>query len=234
MVRFLIEIVVERRLAAGGGRLAAAGSGNLGIPPYDLWRVSYVHKYSPAVSPGKRYPIKRCLNFIQSTFTFNLLASRNKLYYRLLFLWLPCFPLPRFSCKRRAPTYCRRSGSSVLQLNLNNIFSHKKYNRITRVGKMKSIIISILSNTRMAAILHNLIKYKSGGRYRSICNRIRESKRVCVKWNKWVDIFDGKNKIGRSIGTCRGGERHLSKSCLLLWTNYPTSSQGHLTLSPLA
>lgn len=84
---------------------------------------------------------------------------------------------------------------SVLQLNLNNIFHQKKYNRITRVLKMKSIIISILSNTRMAVILHNLIKYKSGGRYRSICNRIRESKRVCVKWNKWVDIFDGKIRL---------------------------------------
>lgn len=64
LVRLLIEIIVERRRRGRrGGAGAAAGSGNLGIPPYDLWRVSYVHKYSPAVSPGKRYPIKKMFEF---------------------------------------------------------------------------------------------------------------------------------------------------------------------------
>lgn len=66
----------------------------------------------------------------------------------------------------------------------------------------------------MAVILHNLIKYKSGGRYRSICNRIRESKRVCVKWNKWVDIFDGKIRLGdRSARVVVGNAIYQSRVC---------------------
>lgn len=66
----------------------------------------------------------------------------------------------------------------------------------------------------MAVILHNLIKYKSEGRYRSICNRIRESKRVCVKWNKWVDIFDGKIRLeDRSARVVVGNAIYQSRVC---------------------